>query len=305
MLAVHARIGIAKECAAILRGKHGDAAVDNFVENVGEEMISLLKNSLGTKTQTHSKRREKMWTLFYKFRTTNLIYLWKRLLTQLGLPQKYEDPWLVQVLSRLMLNSAIKYCLPPATLAADLGSETVTADEHNALRYAAGYVMHSLKKKYATTNPSVVSWINELVDTGSDEGVTSFFQFTKLWVEKVNRGGLFLVNDSLYEVFLAMEIVLRKFLKSIASDHRLDKDRVSAIISEDNEIHFHWSMMSFDLDEETSQSVFSDIMKLWITIRGFAYASAIVDEYKRSSGLINKRKKALRKELKKKASDKK
>ncbi|SMN01231.1 hypothetical protein SPONN_2327 [uncultured Candidatus Thioglobus sp.] len=162
--------------------------------------------------------------------------------------------------------------------------------------------MRSMKKRYSTTNPSVVCWIKQLVDTG-DEEVTSFLQFTKTWVEKVNRGGLFLVNDSLYEVFVAMEVVLRKFLKTVSVDHRLDKDRVFAILSEDNEIQFHWSMMAFDLDEETSPCVFAEILKLFITVRGFAYASAIVDDYKRTCGLTNKRKKALRKELKK-ASDK-
>ena len=29
----------------------------------------------------------------------------------------------------------------------------------------------------------------------------SFTQYTKTWVEKVNRGGLTLVNDGVYEVF--------------------------------------------------------------------------------------------------------
>ncbi len=55
--------------------------------------------------------------------------------------------------------------------------------------------------------------------------------------------------------------------------------------------------MTFDLDEEMSSSV---LVKLWVTIRGFSYASAIVDDYRHSQ---TKRKKSLRNELKNKAKE--
>lgn len=73
--------------------------------------------------------------------------------------------------------------------------------------------------------------------------------------------------------------------------------------SNDNEVQFYWSMMTFDIDDNASQKFLTDIIKLWITIRGFSYASAIVEEYKHLNAVILNRKRSLRKELKKQASD--
>ena len=61
-------------------------------------------------------------------------------------------------------------------------------------------------------------------------------------------------------------------------------------------------MMTWDIDETNSLKVLREIIKLWLTIRGFSYASCIVEEYKRLSGVF-KRTKSLRKELKKQNCD--
>ena len=123
-----------------------------------------------------------------------------------------------------------------------------------------------------------------------------------MWVNTVNRGGLFLASHCAYEVFHAMEQVLRQFLSSIPDNKHLDKDRIIGILLEDNTIQFYWSMMTFDIDSKTAQNVLQDIVRLWITIRGHSYASAIVEEYKHLNGAL-KRTKSLRKELKKQSSD--
>lgn len=111
-----------------------------------------------------------------------------------------------------------------------------------------------------------------------------------------------MISDCVYEVFLAMELVLRQCIESFSTDHGINKDKVVDVLCEDNEVQFYWSMISSDIDEETSQKVLVEVIKLWVTIRGNSYASAIVEEYKRASGTL-KRKKSLRKELKKQSSD--
>ena len=67
-----------------------------------------------------------------------------------------------------------------------------------------------------------MSWIQRQVD--SSVSATTYHQFSKLWLEKVNRGGLYLVNDSLYEVFLALETVLRQHLHCCSEDHMIERD---------------------------------------------------------------------------------
>ncbi len=63
---------------------------------------------------------------------------------------------------------------------------------------------------------------------------------------------MFVFNDSLFEVFLSMETVLCKYLSTITLDHTLSKDKVLEVLLEDNEILFHWLVMTIDLNEEIS-----------------------------------------------------
>lgn len=305
---MYCRIILARECAAILLDRQHELAVCKFVEILGSKVSAVIASSLGS-VCSHSKQREKMWTAFHEFRSSDLGMLWRSLLVELSLPGKFKDPWLIQVVSRLFLEKlvALKHPLPPSSGTSD-HTKHLSVDEHNALRYAAGYVFFSLKRKYAS-NPLLLSWIkqqsdadNNVCDPDNLGDSVNFSNFTKVWVNKVNRGGLFIVSDCAYEVFHAMEQVLRQFLSSIPDNKHLDKDRIISILLEDSSIQFYWSMMAFDFDTNTAQNVLQDVIKLWITIRGHSYASAIVEEYKRLNGAL-KRTKSLRKELKKQSTD--
>ena len=214
------------------------------------------------------------------------------------LPGKFHDPWFIQTVARVALEKIIEV-KHPLRVPSISEVTNLSIDEHNTLRYCAGYVLRSLKRKY----PSLQTWFEKQTDnSGSSGTVDSFTQFTKMWVEKVNRGGLTLVSDGVYEVFHAMELVLRQYLSAIPTQQKVEKDTVIRVLQEDNEIQFHWSILTSDIDDETSQDVLFGVIKLWITIRGYSYASALVEEYKRLNGAL-KRTKSLRKELKKQATD--
>ena len=79
------------------------------------------------------------------------------------------------------------------------------ADNEQAVRYVAGYVAMALKKKYAKlpNDTTAVQYLNCLttmheLDEENDRELPGFLECTKLWVEKVNRGGLFLVDDKTF-----------------------------------------------------------------------------------------------------------
>ena len=292
-----ARVIQAKECAAVLNSeetKH-KTAMKTFTGSRLSDIAAVLGH---TDLQSMSKRRERMWTMYYEFRSSELKRLWTTVVTHLQLPLKYNDPWLVQVLSRHFLEKLILVKNPvshPSSVVKPL-----TADEHQVLRYVAGYVLVSIRKEYSK-NSALVEWINQQTDV-DDSPRGSFIEFTKIWIEKVNRGGLFLVSDCVYELFHAMEQVLRQFLSRIPEKSHLDKEKAISAMIEDNEIQFYFSVLSCDIDTETSQRVLEDMIRLWITTRGNSYASAIVEQYKAIKGAL-KRKKALRKDLKQKSSE--
>ena len=273
-------------------------AMKTFTGAIGSRLSDIAAVLGHTDLQSMSKRRERMWTMYYEFRSSELKRLWTTVVTHLQLPLKYNDPWLVQVLSRHFLEKLILVKNPvshPSSVVKPL-----TADEHQVLRYVAGYVLVSIRKEYSK-NSALVEWINQQTDV-DDSPRGSFIEFTKIWIEKVNRGGLFLVSDCVYELFHAMEQVLRQFLSRIPEKSHLDKEKAISAMIEDNKIQFYFSVLSCDIDTETSQRVLEDMIRLWITTRGNSYASAIVEQYKPIKGAL-KRKKALRKDLKQKSSE--
>ena len=127
----------------------------------------------------------------------------------------------------------------------------------------------------------------------------TYQQFTKQWVEKVNRGGLFLISDSIYELFQSMETVLHQYLPQLSSTkHGINIEEVIDFILEDNEVQLSWTTLAADLSEDDS---FRSIVHLCVTIRGFSYTSTLVEQYKKTQRCSQK-KKSLRTELKKNSS---
>ena len=96
---------------------------------------------------------------------------------------------------------------------ASLQAQMLKADEEQALQYVAGYVPMKLKKKYKQPNNAralkYMACLNVMSEEKGED--IEFLQYTKLWVEQVNRGGLFQVND-LYLIFRAMELASRHVL---------------------------------------------------------------------------------------------
>ena len=80
----------------------------------------------------------------------------------------------------------------------------MTTMEEKTLRFVSGYIPFSLKKKYKNMKESVstkaVLTVINAWDANCDiaEEDSGLMEYTKEWVEKINRGGLFEVTDSFY-----------------------------------------------------------------------------------------------------------
>ena len=62
---------------------------------------------------------------------------------------------------------------------------------------------------------------------------------------------------------------------------------------EDEEILFVWSIASVELDDKTSTILLKMIVELWLTIRGFSFAGAFIEQYKSATKKSLQRSKAL------------
>ncbi len=74
------------------------------------------------------------------------------------------------------------------------------------------------------------------------------------------------------------------------------KKQLVASIEADEDVAFYWCMVAVDM-EETGTTLLKSIIELWITIRGFFFASVWVELCKQSASKSLQRSKGLRKKL--------
>ena len=91
-------------------------------------------------------KREKVWHAFHQLRVGELCKMWCDFFGHDGIPKL--SPLVYQHVNQRLYSDLIK-----CHLSIDLGDRTtemstITADEENILRYAAGYVPFKLLKKY-------------------------------------------------------------------------------------------------------------------------------------------------------------
>ena len=119
------------------------------------------------------------------------------------------------------------------------------------------------------------------------------------WVNEVDRGGLWKVQEGTYMQFASMEEEVREHFQTGRVRHMKDgfKERVSVVMSTNDEVLFHWCMLTAEIEEVHAQVVLDMLITLWITIRGFSFASAFLEMYKQEKKRGLQRSKALRKDI--------
>ena len=136
---------------------------------------------------------------------------------------------------------------------------------------------------------------------------SSLLDYTKEWLDKVDRAGLFDVSDAAYHLFVAIELAMRDRLRSHIqssfsmppADSERRKHAVVDHVLSDCDVRFHWSMLSVDVpDDKDGLELLRHIVELWLTIRGFGISKAWIEDYKCLSHTTTKGKKSLRKDLK-------
>ena len=175
---------------------------------------------------------------------------------------------------------------------------SISHQELNALRYAAGYIprnlLKKLKKSASPINCRLVKCLLDLVD--NDEDQKRAHDESEEWLNLVDRGGLMRVNEMTFQAILAMEVVLRRHLHT----HQMPpnfKEVVSKEIHESEEVTHHWSLLADNWEEDDSQLLFEMVVDLFVTMRGFSYASAWIEEYKAATANTLQKSKGIHKGL--------
>ena len=147
-------------------------------------------------------------------------------------------------------------------------TENLLADDENGLRYASGYVGMKLLREFRTDRSSKVSQYRECLSKMSkDDDDSSFCAYTKAWIDTINRGGLFDVNDILFK---SIEVKTRQVLPQhlAGSTHATPskKEELVKLIARDEIIQGNWREVGEDIvDEDDFNFLLLKIINLWVT----------------------------------------
>ena len=237
-----------------------------------------------------------MWESYYKFRSSvDFSLKWIDHLSPIGGSRSDPCPILYQFVTDAVMEELLKRYFPVETIGRSVQA-TLDYEEHNALRYMAGYVIRSLTKKVDRSSHPLKTrlalCLQELGEEDSDGEHPS-----EDWLKNVDRGGLKHVNDATYLLFTAMEETLRQHIGSGDANSQLNIKNASTVIMDNDDVLFHWAMISVNWNEEEASALLSMMVEHWITLRGFSFASAFIEKYKQSCKKNIQKSKGFRKRL--------
>ena len=184
-------------------------------ENVAEAATMLLPKinmciMLGGRYRLPSSAQAAIWKAFHQLRQDKqVLESWNKFITN-KVPQPYQQEPLLAF--QLLLDRMLKMFIQNkakgqhlSTSASQGCGRPLTAIESNAIRYMAGYVAVHLLKKYnkMTKNAQLkvkrnyfVRVLKGMKATDQPEvAVDSVLDYTRVWSELVDRGGLYHISD--------------------------------------------------------------------------------------------------------------
>ena len=92
------------------------------------------------------------------------------------------------------------------------------------------------------------------------------------------------MNDGAFSFFLQLEKLIRAELVTLRPhSHTSSKEDIIDRICTNESIDVHWSVLAIDLSAEDSTELLSEVVKLWLTVRGHSIRANRSQVFERSS----------------------
>ena len=243
---------------------------------------------------------------FHLARLNKIPPMWKNLTSGAG---KLEvEPHNLQAVSRELFDNSMTdfFHLLRESVQQKKTEVKLLADEENALRYS-GYVGMKLLRQLDKVKGYKAAQFRECLSKMSRCGQdASFLEYTVQWIEAVNRGGLFVVNDSTFELFRAIEIQTRQILPGHLAGSQCcsSKEELIQHIVHDEVVQLRWREVGADIiDEEDGNELLHKIVSMWVVMRGVSITSKWMEDYKLAKDKTVKKSRSLRKDLSSESND--
>ena len=262
-------------------------------------LIESLVACFNSKAKTSKLKREHMWREYHKLRTSSIFANeWQCFLES---AQLEASPTFYQYVSDELFKYLIKQRHPiydaPGS-GEECNEPIMTHVEENALRYVIGFICRRLKEHFESSSDDnkddIIFLILSLSGDEMDEEAG-----TETWTNSIDRGGLWHIKDDVYMIFSIMEQHIRKYFKTSAASELNDGVKVQIVtdLMKNEELLFEWRFITAEFDENIATTVLERMIKLYVTIRGFAFAKSCLELYKQRHNRKIQKSKPLRKEL--------
>ena len=264
-----------------------------FAFNLCKELNSCFKRKRNLKLEN-----EAMWGCFHRLRSsTTFKDTWISFVQQemgkIPSPIFYQE--VIQHIFKVLVKRKFIIMNP---MKFNSGNPPLTREEENSLRYMAGYIYRRVRKQLESlTHKCKDDMILCLMELNGDEDDEE--RGTEDWTNALDRGGLWHVSDTAYNLFYAIEEVVRQHLVVTAANTFTEGTReviLSAVMCSED-VLFQWCLLTADADDANGKDLLQMIVKLYITIRGFSFASSCVELFKKANKTTLQKGKGIRKEL--------
>ena len=136
-----------------------------------------------------------------------------------------------------------------------------------------GRLKKSLINKKTPSNQQMINCMDRLIKYNKED--IGEVPLSAEWMEMIDRGGLCCVKNGAFYLFNAMEEEVREQFH-LSCVHQMGEgyeDSVISSIVENEEVLFHWAVLTSDIKAEEANEVLLMMIKLWTTIRGFSIVS--------------------------------
>ena len=267
-----------------------------------QRLLDDLTIPFAVSSERRPLNRKELWRSFWSVRSsTDFIARWTSLCES---AQALPTPILYQHLTDLIFRRLIceKYKIPDRRSATN--ETNITYNEANVLRYAAGYVVRQTVKKIKKMNhkseKELLCCVSKLIKGGKENVDNESHLFSEEWTALVDRGGLWYVHETTFHLFCAFEKEVRRHVTALHSTNPSPLSEFLEKLLRHEDVQFYWCIATADFeieDIDLQDLLLRMIAKLYLTIRGFSYASAWLEHYKQTKKKSIERSKSLRRDL--------
>ena len=296
------------------QAKLSSVSDDDTLSEICKDIVGTVWKavSAGNDSKSQSSKFEKMCSAFHSISISGDTQEKVKLLTQRIEVRLFSGSFFVQYfiteIYRCLIGKKSDLLVTQQSVTAIKPVERLGETEEQAVRYVAGYVCFRLQQTFKRQNTIVGASCSKLIASWHlipDDSSKTFLSFTRKWMEKVNRGGLFQITDDVHILFRRMELVVKPCLDKSSINYLKDVDNIESCLVEKvlkNVLVQHsFSKLLESVDNDSIKAMItSKLIHSWITIRVNGFVKSYMFIRKTENRKLSKKaEKSLRRELSK------